>query len=190
MTTVNRDSGQEQSRYITRSIPACWSTSTSENASVEVDVLWHQYRSPSLLEKTRLDSPWVPVAKILKSVILMKWCLIELSFQPAYITALQRCSERVEDSALVSNRAQNLLKRIEAGQGQKSPSVYDARFPVAPTLPTFNAWLPWFELTISNTKLPTHELYSKLKQFEAQVMALTPAIPDECFKIWQALRQF
>lgn len=38
----------------------------------------------------------------------------------------------------------------------------------------------WFDLTINNPKYQTHELYLELRKFEAQIMALTPAIPEPC----------
>ncbi len=120
----------------------------------------------------------IPVAKILE-ISDSDEVMLDRAFIPACLHyGASTLSERVKEiHALVSNRAQNLLKRIEAGQGQKSPQSMMQDFL---WLQTLNTWLPWFELTISNTKYLTHELYSKLKQFEAQVMALTPAIPDEC----------
>ncbi|CAH6865982.1 putative Type VI secretion system baseplate component TssK1 [Vibrio chagasii] len=171
------EDGQEQSRYITRSINV-FDTSTSENASVEVDVAQLNIGLKFAGEDTS-GFTLIPVAKILE-ISDSDEVMLDRAFIPAclHYGASTLLSERVKEiHALVSNRAQNLLKRIEAGQGQKSPQSMMQDFL---WLQTLNTWLPWFELTISNTKYPTHELYSKLKQFEAQVMALTPAIPNEC----------
>ncbi|MCW8332980.1 type VI secretion system baseplate subunit TssK [Vibrio paucivorans] len=168
---------QDQSRYLTHPINV-FDTSTSENASVEIDVA----RLNITLKLESDDTSGftlIPVCKILESNESGE-VVLDRAFIPAclHYGASAFLTERVKEiHALVSNRAQNLLKRIQAGQGQKSAQslMQDYLW-----LQTLNTWMPWFDLTIANSKLQTHQLYSKLKQFEAQVMALTPAIPDTC----------
>ncbi|PMJ92434.1 type VI secretion system baseplate subunit TssK [Vibrio sp. 10N.261.55.A7] len=176
----NNDYSQQnsdQSRYLTQPINV-FDTSTSENANVEIEVA-----SLNISLKFGHDDlsgfTLIPVAKVLEcgesgDVIL------DRSFIPAslHYGASQVLQERTKEiHALTSNRASNLIKRIQAGQGQKSAQsmMQDYLW-----LQVLNSWLPWFDLTIANPKLQTHELYSKLKQFEAQVLALTPAVPDTC----------
>ncbi|WP_367986516.1 type VI secretion system baseplate subunit TssK [Vibrio sp. NTOU-M3] len=166
-----------QSRYITQSIDV-FDTATTDNASVEIDVA-HLNISIKLEGEDMSGFTLIPVAKILESTESGD-VILDRAFIPAclHYGASQFLTERVKEiHALTSNRASNLLKRIQAGQGQKSAQsmMQDYLW-----LQTLNTWLPWFDLTISNDKLQTHQLYEKLKQFEAQVMALTPAIPDVC----------
>ncbi|MGF1697960.1 type VI secretion system baseplate subunit TssK [Vibrio lamellibrachiae] len=167
----------DQSRYLTQAINV-FDTSTSENANVEIDVallnISLKFNSDDVSGFTL-----IPVAKVLEcsesgDVVL------DRSFIPAslhYGASLLLIERIKEIHALTNNRANNLIKRIQAGQGQKSAQsmMQDYLW-----LQVLNSWLPWFDLTIANPKLQTHELYSKLKQFEAQVLALTPALPDTC----------
>ena len=167
----------DQSRYLTRSINV-FDTSTSANASIAIDVA-HLNITLKLDNDDTSGVTLIPVAKILESSESGD-VILDRAFIPAclHYGASQFLSERLKEvHALTSNRAQNLLQRIHAGQGQKSAQslMQDYLW-----LQTLNAWLPWFDLTIANPKLQTHELYGKLKQFEAQVMALSPAIPDTC----------
>ncbi|MGF1722348.1 type VI secretion system baseplate subunit TssK [Vibrio kyushuensis] len=167
----------DQSRYLTQAINV-FDTSTSENANVEIDVallnISLKFNSDDVSGFTL-----IPVAKVLEcsesgDVVL------DRSFIPAslhYGASLLLIERIKEIHALTNNRANNLIKRIQAGQGQKSAQsmMQDYLW-----LQVLNSWLPWFDLTIANPKLQTHKLYSKLKQFEAQVLALTPALPDTC----------
>lgn len=167
----------DQSRYLTRSINV-FDTSTSANASIAIDAA-HLNITLKLDNDDTSGFTLIPVAKILESSESGD-VILDRAFIPAclHYGASQFLSERLKEvHALTSNRAQNLLQRIHAGQGQKSAQslMQDYLW-----LQTLNAWLPWFDLTIANPKLQTHELYGKLKQFEAQVMALSPAIPDTC----------
>ncbi|MDN3610129.1 type VI secretion system baseplate subunit TssK [Vibrio ostreicida] len=176
----NNDYGSdqaEQSRYITQSINV-FDTSTSENASVEIDVA--QLNTSIKLEGEDTSGfTLIPVAKILESSESGD-VVLDRAFIPAclHYGASNLLVERMKEiHALSSNRASNLLKRIQAGQGQKSPQslMQDYLW-----LQTLNTWLPWFDLTIANPKFQTNELYLELRKFEAQVMALTPAIPEPC----------
>lgn len=170
----------DQSRYLTRSINV-FDASTSANASIAIDVA-HLNTTLKLENDDTSGFTLIPVAKILESSDSGD-VILDRAFIPAclHYGASQFLTERLKEiHALTSNRAQNLLQRIRAGQGQKSAQsmMQDYLW-----LQTLNTWLPWFDLTISNPKLQTHELYAKLKQFEAQIMALTPAIPDSCLPL-------
>ncbi|MCK6265151.1 type VI secretion system baseplate subunit TssK [Vibrio sp. ZSDE26] len=176
----NNDYGQknsDQSRYLTHAINV-FDTSTSENANVEIDVA-----SLNISLKLNTDDvsgfTLIPVAKVLECSEAGD-VILDRSFIPAslHYGASQLLIERIKEiHALINNRATNLIKRIQAGQGQKSTQsmMQDYLW-----LQVLNTWLPWFDLTIANPKLQTHELYSQLKQFEAQILALTPALPDSC----------
>ncbi|MCZ4294586.1 type VI secretion system baseplate subunit TssK [Vibrio sinaloensis] len=176
----NNDYGQEasdQGRYLSRSINV-FDTSTSENASVEIDVA-HLNISIKLEDEDTSGFTLVPVAKILECTESGE-VILDRAFIPAclHYGASQLLLERLKEThALTVNRAKTLLQRIQAGQGQKSPQsmMQDYLW-----LQTLNSWLPWFDLTITNPKIQTHTLYGELRKFEAQVMALTPAIPEPC----------
>ncbi|MCG9626264.1 type VI secretion system baseplate subunit TssK [Vibrio mediterranei] len=176
----NNDYGQEtsdQRRYLSRSINV-FDTSTSENASVEVDVA-HLNISIKLEGEDTSGFTLIPVTKILECTESGN-VILDRAFIPAclHYGASQVLLERLKEIyALTTNRATNLLQRIKAGQGQKSPQsmMQDYLW-----LQTLNTWLPWFNLTITNPKTQTHQLYVELRRFEAQVMALTPAIPEPC----------
>lgn len=176
----NNDYGQEQSdqgRYLTRTVNV-FDTSTSENASVEIDVA-HLNISLKLQGEDTSGFTLIPVAKILECTESGE-IILDRAFIPAclHFGASQLLIERIKEiHALTSNRATTLLQRIQAGEGQKSPQsmMHDYLW-----LQTLNTWLPWFDLTIANSKLQTHEVYGQLRKFEAQVMALTPAIPEPC----------
>ncbi len=167
----------EQSRYLTRTINV-FDTSTSENASVEVDVA--QLNIAIKLEGEDTSGfTLIPFAKVLECSETGE-VMLDRSFIPAclHYGASQLLVERLKEiHALTSNRATSLLKRIQAGQGQKSPQsmMQDYLW-----LQTLNTWLPWFDLSLSNPKFQTHQLYLELRKFEAQVMASTPAIPEPC----------
>lgn len=176
----NNDYGSdesEQSRYVTQSI-SVFDTSTSENASVEIDVAQLNI-SIKLEGEDTSGFTLIPISKILESSESGD-VVLDRAFIPAclHYGASTLLVERMKEiHALSSNRATNLLKRIQAGQGQKSPQsmMQDYLW-----LQTLNTWLPWFDLTINNLKFQTHDLYLELRKFEAQVMALTPAIPEPC----------
>lgn len=176
----NNDYGQEQSdqgRYLTSTVNV-FDTSTSENASVEIDIA-HLNISLKLQGEDTSGFTLLPIAKVLECTESGE-IMLDRAFIPAclHYGASQLLVERIKElHALTSNRATSLLQRIQAGQGQKSPQsmMQDYLW-----LQTLNTWLPWFDLTIANPKLQTHELYGDLRRFEAQVMALTPAIPENC----------
>lgn len=176
----NNDYGQEQSdqgRYLTSTVNV-FDTSTSENASVEIDIA-HLNISLKLQGEDTSGFTLLPIAKVLECTESGE-IMLDRAFIPAclHYGASQLLVERIKElHALTSNRATSLLQRIQAGQGQKSPQsmMQDYLW-----LQTLNTWLPWFDLTIANPKLQTHELYGDLRRFEAQVMALTPAIPESC----------
>ncbi len=168
---------KDQSRYLTHAINV-FDSATSENSSVEIDIA-------QLNITLKLDSEdtsgftLIPVAKILESNESGE-LFLDRAFIPACLhfgASTFLCERLKEIHALVKNKAQNLLKRIEVGQGQKSmqSQMQDILW-----LQTLNTWMPWLDLSIANPKLQTQQLYGELKKFEAQVMALTPAIPDRC----------
>ncbi|WP_045498703.1 type VI secretion system baseplate subunit TssK [Vibrio hyugaensis] len=132
----------EQSRYLTRTINV-FDTSTSENASVEVDVA--QLNIAIKLEGEDTSGfTLIPFAKILECSETGE-VMLDRSFIPAclHYGASQLLVERLKEiHALTSNRATSLLKRIQAGQGQKSPQsmMQDYLW-----LQTLNTWLPWFD---------------------------------------------
>lgn len=165
----------DQSRYLTHPINV-FDTSTSDNASIEVEVA--QLNITLKMEGDDTSGfTLIPIAKILESNESGE-VVLDRAFVPAclHYGASQFLTERLKEiHALSSNRAKSLLQRIQAGQGQKSAQslMQDYLW-----LQTLNTWLPWFDLSISNTKLQTNQLFLKLKQFEAQIMALTPAIPE------------
>lgn len=168
---------ETQSRYQTRGINV-FDTSTTDNASVEVDIAQLNI-SLRLASSDSSGFTLIPVAKVLEcgdngDVIL------DRAFIPAclHYGASQFLTERLKEiHALSYNRAQTLLKRIEAGQGQKSTQslMQDYLW-----LQTLNTWLPWFDLTIINPKVQTHNIYTQLRRYEAQILALTPAVPPSC----------
>ncbi|MDA0149653.1 type VI secretion system baseplate subunit TssK [Vibrio sp. LaRot3] len=171
------DDESQQSRYLTRTINA-FDTSTTENASVEVDVAQLNI-SIKLEGEDSSGFTLIPFAKVLECSETGE-VLLDRAFIPAclHYGASNLLIERLKEiHALTYNRATNLLKRIDAGQGQKSPQslMQDYLW-----LQTLNTWLPWFDLTLTNPKYPTHQLYIELRKFEAQVMASTPAIPEAC----------
>ncbi|EGA70437.1 hypothetical protein VISI1226_00190 [Vibrio sinaloensis DSM 21326] len=176
----NNDYGEEKSdqgRYLTRSINV-FDTSTSENASVELDVA-HLNISIKLEGEDTSGFTLIPVAKVLECSESGE-VILDRAFIPAslhYGASVLLVERLKEIHALTANRASSLLQRIQAGQGQKSPQsmMQDYLW-----LQTLNTWLPWFDLSIANPKLQTHQLYGELRKFEAQVMALTPAIPEPC----------
>ncbi|CAE6905411.1 hypothetical protein ACOMICROBIO_LKFPLAJE_01692 [Vibrio sp. B1FIG11] len=112
----------EQSRYLTRTINV-FDTSTSENASVEVDVA--QLNIAIKLEGEDTSGfTLIPFAKVLECSETGE-VMLDRSFIPAclHYGASQLLVERLKEiHALTSNRATSLLKRIQAGQGQKSHS--------------------------------------------------------------------
>jgi len=171
---------QDQSRYLTHSINV-FDTSTADNASVEIDVA-------NLNISLKLDGEdtsgftLIPVAKVLESSESGD-VILDRAFIPAclHYGASVFLNERLKEiHALTCNRSRNLLQRIQAGQGQKSSQsmMQDYMW-----LQTLNTWLPWFDLSLANPKLQTHQLYAQLKQFEAQLMALTPAVPETCLPL-------
>lgn len=171
------DNEQDQSRYLTHTVNV-FDTSTTENASVEIDVA-NLNISLKLEGDDTSGFTLIPVSKILESSESGD-VILDRAFIPACIHygASKFLTERLKEiHALVTNRGKNLLQRIEAGQGQKSPQsmMQDYMW-----LQTLNSWLPWLELSIANPKLQTHQLYIELKQFEAQILALKPALPEIC----------
>lgn len=176
----NNDYSQEQteqSRYLTRSINV-FDTSTSENASVEIDIA-NLNVSLKFEGEDASGFTLIPVAKVLECSDSGE-IILDRSFIPAclHYGASQLLAERLREvHALTANRATTLLQRIQVGQGQKSPQsmLQDYLW-----LQTLNSWLPWFDLAIANPKLQTTDIYAQLRRFEAQIMALTPAVPEQC----------
>ncbi|MDA9556430.1 type VI secretion system baseplate subunit TssK [Vibrio sp.] len=165
-----------QSRYSTKSIDI-FDTTTSENASVEVSIA--QLNISIKLENEDVSGfTLVPIAKVLECSENGE-VMLDKSFIPSclHYGASQFIVEKLKEIQVLTNsRATSLLNRIEAGQGQKSAQSLMQDYLWFQTL---NSWLPWFDITLQNPKVPTHDIYQKLKTYEAALQALQPQLASD-----------
>ncbi|MCY9852696.1 type VI secretion system baseplate subunit TssK [Vibrio mediterranei] len=164
------------SRYVTKSINV-FDSATHENTSLEVDVARLNVQLLSDHDDHSGHS-LIPVARILECTEAGE-VILDRAFIAAclHYGASRYLTDKVKEThALLVSRTQNLFKRIQAGQSQKSDQslMLDYLW-----LQTLNSWMPWFDLTSQNERYSTYDLYVHLNRFRAELMALSPELAPE-----------
>jgi type VI secretion system protein ImpJ len=77
--------------------------------------------------------------------------------------------------SLIWNRAEQVMARIRAGQGDKSEQslMKEHRW-----LQTLSRWLPWADQLMQVEAYPTPRLYTELSTLAAELSSLIPALPS------------
>ncbi|MCW8344592.1 type VI secretion system baseplate subunit TssK [Vibrio sp. ZSDZ65] len=170
------ENDKSSSRYVAKSINI-FDSASEENTSLEVDVA--RLNIQLLSEQSdRSGHSVIPIARILECTESNE-VILDRAFIPSclHYGASRYLSDKIKEThALLASRNHNLIKRIQAGQSQKSAQslMIDYLW-----LQTLNSWMPWFDLTSKNPRFSTYDLYLQLNRFRSELLALSPQAATE-----------
>ena len=168
-------SADEATRFICQTMTS-YNNSSQESDSLEIEVARDNV-GLSIGETDMAGYMSFPIARILETRESGE-IVFDSSFVPACIhfQASIYLSDKVKMlQSLIQNRADEVNKRIAAGQQNKSEQTLYKDYL---WLQTLNRWLPWAAWIQHDLQYPTHQLYRDLCTLSADISGLTPELPD------------